>query len=161
MDHRKRVSLYERPECSETRVNRKSTFISAGQTIADELGADVKRSQKRKSSESMSSSDSDENQENTPKRPSLELDRTPMKLYNNRRSVFSPLTPQSQASNTNQPDDSFDSIAFGQKYENGKEVDSNANSPPPSWKFGKTYVSKDFNKSDVMTSDSDENPTVD
>lgn len=160
LSRRNRESLIERPQ-SETRESRKSTSIGAGKSIADELGADIKPSRKRRSSDIQdkshkidSSSDSDENQENTYKRPSLESDCGQTKFYAKKRKVLSQMSPQSQLSDTN-PSNSFDSIASTPMFAKGSEIGSGANSPA-TWTYGKSNVSKRFKKSDVLSSDSDD-----
>lgn len=145
---RNRTSLIERPQ-SEARETRRSTFIGAGKTVADVLGAGIKRPRKRKSSDKLQTIDSssDSDQENTPKKPPLQFE-----YHRKKRNTLSQMSPQSQVSDTS----SFDLIASTPVFDNGKEIGPEAD-PSTTWTLGKFSLSKNFNKADVMSSDSDDN----
>lgn len=153
LSQRNRSSLIERPSSSETPKRKlcKSAFIQADQSIADELDATINRGRKRKLSDSqekalITSSDSDEDQENTCKQASpSSSERSPKTLYSKNRQVLSPKSPQSQVSESSSS--LFDLISAGPKFHMGNEIDS-SKSPTTLVTYGKGYSLKQSYDSD-------------
>lgn len=148
------TSLIKRPQ-SEARKRRRPMFTRPNAEVLEELEdleAGIKRPRERGSSDMIDSSDtSDSDQENIGIRPrSLSDDK--IRRYEIKRKILSQKSSLSQFSYTS----SFDSIVPTQMFDNGKKIGPEAN-PSTTWKYGKCSLSKNFNKTNVMSSDSDDN----